>query len=202
MRLQLVAAALLMAAPAFAGPLECLRPPGSPAGTAQWSTNGKIIEEYLKTSNADLYYCGPDVMQNNPSRRVGSKGYFKQICGPLTIVKEVSYRPCTLEESSGIGPGFGSSSRFLGSTSKFICAISSNIISDTRYELRDKNNQIFQLGTEYGINRGKSEISETCTSLLKTSFYTKIWRVGSTSKEISLTTVTEYQAEGIKQPSL
>jgi hypothetical protein len=68
--------------------------------------------------------------------------------------------------------------------------------------LRDKNGQAFQLGTEYGIDTGNTKISDTCTSNTKTQFHTKTWSVGSTSNEISLTRVEEYQAEGIKQPSL
>lgn len=201
MRHLLTAAAFLMASPAFAGP-ECSRPPGSLAGTATWSTNEKIIEMYLTTSNRDRYTCSPNVKQNNPSDQVGSKGYFKQTCGTLTLVKEVPCRNCTFEESAGISSGSGRLSDAIGAMSKYLCVSRSNITSDTRYELRDKNGQASQLDTEYGFNTGNSKISETWTSNTKTQFYTKSWRVGSTSKEISLTRVTEYQVESIKQPSL
>ena len=190
-----------MASPAFAGP-GCYSPPGSLAGTATWSSNEKIIETYLTTSDGDRYTCGPNVKQNNPSGQVGSKGYFKQTCGPLTIVEEVSYRNCTFEESAGISSGSGRLSDAIGAMSKYLCVSRSNITSDTRYELRDKNGQASQLDTEYGFNTGNSKISETWTCNTKTQFYTKSWRVGSTSKEISLTRVTEYQVESIKQPSL
>ena len=217
-----------MASPAFAA-MECITPPGSSSGTARWSSPGKTIKEYLTTSSGDRYACGPDVMQNNPSGRVGSKRYFKQSCGPavapiqqapmamakpwdlegvdttggsLTIVKEVSYRNCTFEESAGISSGFGFSARLNGSMSKLICAINSNVISDTRYELRDRNGQAFQLGTEYGISQGNTEIGDRCTSNVKIQASTKCLSVESTSKKICLTSVTEYQAEGIKQPSL
>lgn len=149
---------------------------------------------YLTTNNGDRYICGPDTKQNNPSRQAGSKGYFKQTCGPLTIVREVTYRDCTVSERVGISSGIS------GALTKFICASSSNIISDTRYELRDKNNQIFQLGTEYGMSTGDSERSDSCTNQIKTDIYTKNWRVGAS--KISLTTLREYQAESIKQPSL
>jgi hypothetical protein len=192
MRHLLTAAAFLIASPASAGP-NCFWPPGSSVGNARWSTEGRVIETNLTTSNGNRYTCGQDIKQNNPSRQAGSKGYFKQACGPLTIVREVSYRNCTFEESAGI-------SIRDGSLSKLICAISSNVISDTRYELRDKNSQTFQLGTEYGIDTGRSDSSDSCTSQIRTKIYTKKWNAGAS--EISLTTVTEYQAEGIKQPSL
>lgn len=199
MRHLLAAAVILMASPASAGPY-CFTPPGSSAGSARWSSDGRVIETYLTTSNGDRYNCGADVKQNNPSQQVGSKGYFKQTCGPLTIVREVSYRNCTFEESAGISSGYGSLSNISGALTKFICASSSNVISDTRYELRDKNGQIFQLGTEYGINDGDSDSSDSCTNQIKTNIFTKNWSVGAS--KISLTTVKEYQAEDIKQPSL
>lgn len=199
MRYLLAAAAALIASPAFALP-RCFTPPGSLSGTTRWSGSSKVIEIYLTTNNGDRYICGPDTKQNNPSQQAGSKGYFKQTCGPLTIVREVTYRDCTVSERAGISSGYGSRSNISGALTKFICASSSNIISDTRYELRDKNNQIFQLGTEYGMSTGDSESSDSCTNQIKTNIYTKNWRVGAS--KISLTTLKEYQAESIKQPSL
>lgn len=71
---------------------------------------------------------------------------------------------------------------------------------DKRYELRDKNGQVFLLGYEIGVNDYDSKSSDSCTSQIKTTIYTKTWYVGAF--KISLTTVTEYQAESIKQPSL
>jgi hypothetical protein len=200
-RYLLAAAAVLIASPAFAG-AECYTPPGSLSGTASWSGSSKIIETYLTTSNGDRYTCGPDTKQNNPSRQAGSKGYFKQTCGPLTIVREVSYRDCTFSERAGVSSGYGRVSDVLGALGAYMCASNSNIISDTRYELRDKDRQIFQLGTEYGIDNGDVDISDTCTSNVKTQFHTKTWTVGSTRKTISLTTVSEWPAKSIKQPSL
>jgi hypothetical protein len=202
MRIRFITAATLFAtAPAFAGP-ECYRPPGSPSGTAEWSTSGKEVNVYLVTSEGNRYPCGPDVKQNDPPKEVGSKKYFKRICGPLTIVQEVSYRNCTFKERAGISSGYDASSRVLGALSKFICASSNNITSDTRYELRDKKGQTFQLGTQYAFNTGDSKITDSCTNSVKTQFHTQTWRVGSTSKQISLTRVTEYRAQSIKQPSL
>jgi hypothetical protein len=96
------------------------------------------------TSDGNRYICGPDVMQNNPPRQVGNKGYSKQACGPLTIVREVAYRNCTFEESAGISSRNDLSSRLAGSRSRLMCNIFSNVTSDTRYELRDKNGQKFQ----------------------------------------------------------
>ena len=190
-----IAAAFLMASPAFAMP-ECWKPPGSSTGTATWSSDGKIIETNLTTSNGDRYTCGPNVKQNEPSRLAGSTGYFRQFCGPLTIVKKQSYRECTFEESAGFS-GY--------KISKSICAISRifhsvEIISDTEYELIDKNGQTFFLGREYGADYYAGSRSESCTSNIKTEIFTKTWRVGAS--KISLTTVMEYQAKSIKQPSL
>jgi hypothetical protein len=203
MRYLIAAAALLMSTPVFADSLRCVTPPGSPAGTARWSSNGRIIEEYLITSDGNRYICGRDIVQNNPPRRVGNKRYSKQACGPLTIVREETYRPCTLEESAGINSRYDLSSRLSGLHSKSMCIAFSYVTSDIRYELRDKDGQKFQLGTEHGFtDRGNSEFSDTCTSSVKRQSYTKSWRVGSTNKEISLTRVTEYQAESIMQPSL
>lgn len=203
MRYLIAATALLISTPVCADSLRCFTPPGSPDGTAQWSLNGKTIEEYLTTSDGSRYICGPEIAQNNPPRRVGNKRYYKQACGPLTIVKEETYRPCTLNESTGVSSGYDLSSRLAGLRSKSMCIIFSYVTSDIRYELRDKNGQKFQLGIELGFaDRGNSEYSNTCTSSVKRQFYTKNWRVGSTNKQISLTTVTEYQAESIKQPSL
>lgn len=184
-----------MAPPAFAMP-ECWEPPASSTGTATWSFDGKIIETNLTTSNGDRYTCGPNVKQNEPSMLAGSTGYFRQFCGPLTIVKKKSYRECTFEESAG----------FSGNKiSKSICEISriyhgAEIISDTEYELIDKNGQPFFLGREYGADYYPGSSSVSCTSNIKTEILTKTWWVGAS--KISLTTVTEYQAESIKQPSL
>lgn len=201
MRHLLATAAFLIVSPAFAG-TECFSPPGSPRGSAQWSSNGKVTDTYLTTSNGDRYTCGPDVKQNNPTKQAGSKGYYKRVCGPLTIVTEISYRYCTVRERAGISDGYSASSRALGALGQYLCASQSNITSDTRYELRDKNGQVFQLGKEYGMDSGNSDISDSCTREKKTQYYTKTWGVGTTSKTITLTRVTEYQAEAIRQPSL
>jgi hypothetical protein len=201
MRYLLAAASVLIASPAFAG-AQCYSPPGSISGTARWSGRSKIIERYLTTSNGDRYTCGPDTKQNNSSGKVGSKGYYKQTCGPLTIVREQSYRNCTINERSGISRGYGTAAKVQGIFASYECALNSNIIYDSRYELRDKDSQVFQLGTEYGIDNGDVNISNTCTSNLKTQFHTKTWTVGATRKTISLTTVSEWPAESIKQPSL
>lgn len=209
MRHLIVAATILISSPAFADRLRCITPPGSPDGTARWSSNGRIIEEYLITSDGNRYTCGPEISQNNSPRRVGNKRYYKQICGPLTIVKEETYRPCTFEERAGISSGWDLAFGLDGFHSSAMCTLNSNVSSDTRYELRDKNNQKFHLGTEYGFNRfdrsrsrliGGSEPRDMCTNNAKKVFYTKNWRIGG--KTISLTRVTEYQAESIKQPSL
>jgi hypothetical protein len=197
MRYLLAAAAVLMASPAFSFPWQgCSWPPGSSDETARWSSEGKIIETYLTTSNGDRYTCGPNVKQNEPSRLAGSTGYFKQVCGPLTIVQKEYYRECTFKESAGfsgyeISKGRCENSRFFHGV---------EIISDTEYELRDKNGQAFFLGREYGHRAIGESSSESCTSNIKTKIFTKTWRVGAS--KISLKTVTEYQAENIKQPSL
>ena len=108
-------------------------------------------------------------------------GFSMQDCGPLTIIRKKSYRECTFEEIA-----------------KSVCG-TRQITSDTSYELIDKNRQSFYLGTDYNeVDRG--ETSDSCTSQIRTKIHTKTWRVGAS--KISLTTVTEYQAESIKQPSL
>ena len=196
-----IAAALLAAAPAFAG-FECLSPPGSASGTAKWASKGKKVRTYLSTNASTIYECGPNIKQNDAPKQVGRKVYFKQTCGPLAIVQEVKYRPCTFEERAGIGRGYGLSSELTGALSKYLCATSGDVTSDTRYELRDKEGGVFKLGTEYGLDTGNSRIRNSCTASVKTKLSTKTWRVGLTSKKVSLTTVTEYQAERIRQPSL
>ena len=185
----LIAAAVLMASPAFAGP-RCYDPPGSPSGTARWLSRGMLIETYLTTSNGDRYTCGPNIKRNEPSMLPGSTGYFKQICGPLTIVQKEFYRECTFEESVGVSEDEISSYRC--KISKILSG--AEITFDTKYELRDKDGQAFSLWLP------TDETSDSCTSHTKTEFYTKTWRVEAS--KISLTTVTEYQAESIKQPSL
>lgn len=200
----IAAAGVLMASPAFAGSKpECFTPHGSSSATAKWSSKGKIIEEYLTTSDGDRYNCGPLVFQNSPSARVGSKNYTKQVCGPLTIASEESYRSCTFEEIAGISREYDPSG-IIGSMSRRKCATTLPV-SETRYELRDKNGEKFQLGIVYEVGGGgdrKLNLVETCTSDRLTQIFTSTWRVGSTSKEISLTYAKEYQAEGIRQPSL
>ncbi len=209
MRHLIVAATILISSPAFADRLRCITPPGSPAGTARWSPNGRIIEEYLITSDGNRYTCGPEINQNNSPRRVGNKRYYKQICGPLTIVKEETYRPCTFEERAGISSGWDLDYGLDGFNSSIMCTLNLNITSDTRYELRDRNSQKFHLNTEYGFNGfdgsmfqllGGSKPRDVCTNNAKREFYTKRWHVGG--KTIWLTRVTEYQAEEINQPSL
>lgn len=197
----LIAAAVLMASPAFAGQ-ECYAPHGSLNGTARWSGRSKIIETYLTTSNGDRYTCGPDFKLNNPSLQAGSKGYFKQTCGPLTIVREVSFRNCTFEERAGISGRIDRYTEADAALAKRLCASRSNITADVRYELRDKNGEIFQLGTYYGIDIGNVKVGATCNSNKKTVYITQTWNVGESSKEIMLVRVTEYQAEVIIQPSL
>ncbi|MCP9911232.1 hypothetical protein KBZ15_15165 [Cyanobium sp. BA20m-p-22] len=204
MRRLLIAAGVLMASSAFAGANpECFTPHGSSSVTAKWSSKGKIIEEYLTTSDGDRYNCRPEVFQNSPSARVGSVNYSKQVCGPLTIVSEQSYRNCTYEESAGISRKYDPSG-FIGSMSRRKCATALPV-SETRYELRDKNGEKFQLGIVYEVGGGgdrKLNLVDICTSDRRTQTFTSTWRVGSTSKEISLTYRMEYQAEGIRQPSL
>ena len=189
MRYLVVAAVVLMASPAFAGP-RCYDPPGSSYGTTRWSYPGRVIETYLTTSNGNRYTCGPNVKRNEPTRLPGSTGYFKQVCGPLTIVQKESYRECTFEESAGVSEDEISSDRC--KISKILSG--AEITFDTKYELRDKDGQAFSLWLP------TDETSDSCTSHTKTEFYTKTWRVEAS--KISLTTVTEYQAESIKQPSL
>jgi hypothetical protein len=190
-----------MASPAFAGP-ECNYPPGSSRETAEWSYKEKLIETYLTTSSGNRYTCGPDVAQNKMLKQAGSRGYFKRICGPLTIVREVTNRNCNFQERAGISRGYGIAAEAQGILAQFECGQNSNIVSDTRHELRDKNGQIFQLTPEYGANGTNLKTSNTCTSNLKTEFYTRTWTVGSTRNSISLTYVSEYPAKSIKQPSL
>ena len=110
-------------------------------------------------------------------------GFSMQGCGPLTIIRKESYRECNFKESAGLSGYCG-----MGGTT-----------SDTSYELIDKNGQSFYLGTDYG-REDTGESSDSCTSQIRTKIHTKTWRVGAS--KISLTTVTEYQAESIKQPSL
>jgi hypothetical protein len=203
MRHLLAAAVVLMASPAFAT-LKCLTPPGSSRGTAEWSSNRKLIETYLTTSNGTRYTCSPNIKKTSypNTGKVGSKYFLKENCGPLTIVREVSYRNCLISESAGTSGGLGAQGRFRSDLAKSRCAAGSNIISDTRYELIDKNGQKFQLGTHYGVDTGDVTFSETCTSNTKTKLLTQTWTVGSTSNTISRTIVMEYKAESIRQPSL
>ena len=195
----LATAILAIATPALARPGDCYFPPGSTSGTGKWASDGKEVEAYVTTAGFTKYPCGPQVKQNDPPKAAGQKKYTKQVCGPLVFVEETSYRPCTFEESAGISGGYGLSSRLTGALSKYVCA-GDSILWDTRYELRDKEGQKFDLGTEYGLSTGGLDISETCTPTVKTKSVSRSWRVGT--QNITMTTITEYQAEAVRQPSL
>jgi hypothetical protein len=157
-----LAVAFPITSPALAW-AKCPTPPGSPDGTAQWSDEGKEIEAHLTTSGGNRYACGPDIRQNNSPERPGSRMYFKRTCGPLTVVAEVTYRNCTYKERTGIGYGDDASSRLIGAYWSQFCAMQKNVTSSTRYELRDKAGQVFQLGKTYGLGLLDRGPGNSCT---------------------------------------
>lgn len=201
MRHLIIATAVLMTSPAFAES-DCLTPPGLPPGSARWSLDGKVVKRYLTTSNGNLYNCGPEVRQNNPSRQAGSKEYFKQSCGPLTIASTLSYRNCTLEESTGFRSRIGHP--VLREMVGILCRKRSNITFDTIIELTDKNGYTFMLETQIGMMAMSKNQSytRTCNSNLLTSVLKTTWDVGLTNKKITRTEVRVYEVENTRQPSL
>lgn len=210
---------------------KCEDPPGSSINgiiRSRWDS-GKNIKTYLSTksywSNQE-YTCSENVElkdQNNTGdvasfvplpkmipfwqRKNGDVAYFKRTCGPLSIVEITAYRYCTLEERLGISPA--------SEHEEFKCKLQGNIVSHTNFILIDRSGQKFKLyryggrpfffmADAYGRNPGNGKTLESCSSEKKNQSYTETWRIGDTNTEVSLTTVTEYQArrEIIKQPTL
>lgn len=212
---------------------KCEDPPGSSTNgiiRSRWDS-GKHIKTYLSTksfwSNQE-YTCSENLElkdQNNTGdvasfvplpqmiqfwqRKNGDVAYFKRTCGPLSIVEITAYRYCTFEERLGIKPA--------SEHEEFKCKLQDNIVSHTNFILIDRSGQKFKLyryggrifpsffmADAYGWDPGNGKTLESCSSEKKNQSYTETWRIGDTNTEVSLTTVTEYQArrEIIKQPSL
>jgi hypothetical protein len=191
--------------PVLASP-NCLWVPGYSPATMKWGTPVEV-EVYLEISGGRSmaregnirHPCGPVIKQNNPPKKAGNRLYTKQDCGPLALVEEISYRPCTLQESAGIQLDTSFAGSLKAAVTQFICASSGGITSDTRYELRDSKGVKYQLGsTHLGLDPVRRKTEETCTSSLKTVRESKIWTIGENS--LARITISASKPQEIYQP--
>lgn len=190
--------AISLSSPAAA--MNCFSPPGYPKGTAEWESKGRTTEEYLITSDGQKYSCGTRVNTIKSLGRIGDRDYYKQACGPLTIITENSHRECTLSERAGTSGGYSRLGSFMGALNQYICAKSGSIV-DSRRRLRDRSGAEFELA-KYGDSDGKFDLEESCTSQMKIKVTSREFDVGKTSTFIKLVEVQEFRVKRIAQPSL
>jgi len=182
---------------------NCYNPPGYSSDKAKWDSGTmKDVSKRLITSSGS-YHCQKSIQVTNNPKQPGYKNYRKTVCGPMALVEEITYRPCTIEERAGISTGYGLAADTASALKRYLCATGDNVTHSRRLELVDKSGSRFAMANSfhYMDNDGSFSFYDSCTSDTKPTTYLREYRIGETSATV---TIEDVRTEGVRmvaQPS-